>query len=496
MRYAAPVVLSLLLVTLAPVRAQDVPDDPDEALALARKKKAEGVELLKKARSGEGDSRALARKAMGLFEFAMECYEVRVEKKGESEEIDEEMSELGSLIYWTRKMTPIAEEEEEKEERRKAAKPPPAAKPRPDDPPDRATGRPAPPRQSPRDEAQSLFRKAQKFEQEHPDQYLEISARYFEIVDKFRQSPYASRALDKCMEYQRKLMKADARGKVRDKGKAAGKAGYIPPEDLTLVRLNFRHSDPDIRRHNVKALVSILGRKSLYDLHCLFTRESHSRVLGSIIDCLAGFRDLYTLRFLVRKAAGPDESTAAKVIRLCQAVGRAEWVRPMLLAIATNLPPLQPDTALEYVVMGEQGYTPPWASKVSAAFAVGLRQTAAEALGKMGKNGVRGLVKCTKEKGQVGREAVLLLGVLKSGKSAGYVSVFLQRKNRFGLRYEAMASVYLIGTDAVPYLIKNLGNSELKTWSAYMLREITGMPWGQGHIRKWSAWYREQKRGR
>ena len=260
-------VWALLLLVAAPSMAQNVPDDPDEALIAGRKAKAEGLSCLKKARAGEGDPKALSRKALKLLEHAHACYESYIDAKGETPEIDDEMSALQSLLYWTRKMTPMAAEEEESPKPREK-------EPKRESPSDQpsATSRDT--------KARTLFESAEKFERQNPDAFFAISARYFEIVDKFRDTSYATKAYERCMIYQRKLM---ARQKKKETPPQASKKGprkpldqgSLPSTDLTLIRIGLRHPHPDIRKANTVTLFDILHRKACSEFHRMFTAETH-----------------------------------------------------------------------------------------------------------------------------------------------------------------------------------------------------------------------------
>jgi hypothetical protein len=481
-------VWALLLLVAAPSMAQSVPDDPDEALIAGRKAKAEGLSCLKKARAGEGDSKALSRKALKLLDYAHACYESYIDAKGETPEIDDEMSELQSLLYWTRKMTPMASEEEEEESPKPREK-----EPKRERPSDR------PPATSPDTKAKTLFESAEKFERQNPDALFAISARYFEIVDKYRDSSYAIKAYERCMAYQRKLMARQKRSKIRPETtkKSPRKPldqGSPPSTDLTLIRIGLRHPHPDIRKANTVTLFDILHRKACSEFHRMFTEETHPKVLGAVYSCLAKLHDPMTMRFAGRKADVKDAATAEKLVRLSQVIGKSEYVRILMKVIGTNCQRCVPGKELLYVVRGEQGHIPPYAADVKSVFSYGLRRQVIEAIEKMGKEGITGLKKCLKGTTRVTCEAILCTGILKQKKMSGKLSVFLQRKNRFVYRTEALAALFIIGADAVPYLIKNLRSSALRNWSAYLLREITGKEWGMNDTKKFMAWYRANKR--
>ncbi len=478
---------------------QDAPKSPEEALAQARKAVKEGSALLKQAGDGESDQGSLARKALKLFEQAQELYDFYTGKAGSSPRIEDEISHLQSLIYWSRKMTPLAAEEEEKEEKKPKVdpekelpggedQPPPQAPPAEEKKPDLSESEAR---------AKVLFEQAEKFEKENPGEYFDISAMYFKVVDQYRGTSYGARAVEKCLEYQKKhIEKASADGKgaqpsekPASKPKEAAPREYEPPKEPTLIRLNLRHPDAMVRTRNIAALASALGKKCLPDLHDMFLAETDGKVLDSLTAAIAGFKDPSTLKFVRKAALERSTELGCKIVKLAAAIGKPDCARIICIAVAVNANPvIASGTPLR------SGFVEPYARQVRDAFAAGIRSAAVESLRAMGDDGAAGLRSCLKGRSQVAREAILCLGMLEDHKSSGFIAFYLRRNNSLAFRSEAMASLFIIGIDAVPYMIKQLDNPDLRIWSAYQLREMTGQPFTASAADRWWAWYNQNKK--
>ncbi len=497
MRAVSTVIAAILLLgaASASLRAQDAGKSPEEALAQARKAVSEGTALLRQAGESDGDQGALARKALKLFEQAQKLYEFYVNKAGSSPKIEDEISHMQSLIYWSRKMTPLASEEDSGGEEKKPKSDPEKDLPGGED-------QPPPPAPEPEEKkpetadldsrAAALLAQAEKYEKENPEDFFAISVMYFKVVDQFRNSPSAAKALEKCLEYQRRHLERSAGGKPAPAPPAprqADPAAYVPPSEPMLIRLNLRHPDPAIRLSNVHALVSAVGKKCIPDLQDLFLAEGDAKVLDAVVGTLAGLKDPSTVKFALKWAKERGAETGSKVIRLAAAVGKAECSRIIMIAVAVNA-----DSVYTSQRPLNRGFVEPYAEKVRDAYGSGIRAEALEGLGRMGDEGVSGLRSCLKARSQVAREAILCLGMLKDHRSSGYISFYLQRNNAMAFRSEAMAALFIIGIEAVPYLIKNLDNPALRIWSAYQLREMTGQQFTASAADRWWAWYNQNRK--
>jgi hypothetical protein len=493
MKLCLALLLGATLLAAATASAQNAPSDSAGILAEARKEAKAGLKYLKEARAGNGNPRVLARQALKSLERAHKLFDTYIDREGATPKIDDEMAELQSLLYWTRKMTPLAEEEPREEKNDKprvdpekdlpgGEKPAPSQPSPTKPPPGEKTPPPAVDKEA---EARTLFEAAERFEKENPDAFFAISARYFEVVDRFRGSSFATRALERCMAYQRKLMERQRASNPQKKPPTpqpppSKSKDYTPPQDITLIRLNLRHPNASIRAANVMALVGILKKKALPELHALFLGDDAPEVFTTVLEQLAIMKAPQTLKF-ARKALGiRNIRRAERVMDLAVAMKKYEYARLILIALAVNASPVTPSGRPIY-----SGFVAPYAARVESAFQGGLRARAIECIGKMGPEGIKGLRKCLKGRSLVTCESILCLGVLKAHKSAGYISVFLQRKNRLRYRCEAMAALHIIGIDAVP---------TLRIWSAYQLREMTGQPWSASATGRWWAWYRTNKR--
>lgn len=487
-----------LLLALAAIHAQNagalsVPDDPQEALALGRHEKNAGVRDLNKARAGGNQDVRLARSAMKHFENAQRCYEFYLDNTGENPKVEEEMSELQSLLYWCRKMTPLREEDE------------PPAPPEPEDvdtsDPDKPDPTPPPaakepepvepPQPSPGDmekQAREMFDGADAFAKANPDDHMQILARFFHIADAFRGTPWATQALERCIALQERWRKEEA-----EKAAAAGTPEKEPEPvdtDATTLRLRLRHPDPEKRSEAYRVLVEVTGKWAVPDLHEAFLTEKDESVRKTVFDILVDLRDRRTLDKFPKFAAEKDPVVCRDLMRLIAAMGKERDVRYMLYAILYNEERL---TAPYEARVGRS--LDSYVSRVQSAYNSGLRKLMIETLAKNEKWGVKGLEMLFSTRGACTREAILALGAWGQVKSARKLVIYLARGRAGIYRGEAMAAFKMLGEDAIPYLISVLGNSSQKIWAAWLLRDMTGKQWG-GHPAKWAAWWKQHKRGR
>jgi hypothetical protein len=491
------VVVAVLLVS--PSFALDVPKDPQKALSLARTEKEKGVRELTKAREGGPGEAKHARTAMKHLENSQVLYAFYFDKVGEDEKIEEEMSELQSLLYWCRKMTPLRDEPSEAEPPAPSepASDSPAPNPLPRSPlegprPGDPIPEPAPPRDR-NEVAKELFEDAERFARQFPDLRLQIVASYFRVADTYRDTEWGMKALEKAIEFARGWTDRETgSAPAVEKGSKAPAKPIIT--DPTLLRLRLRHQDPDVRRVSLDGLVQTLGGEAVGDLHELFLNETDLDVRATVFKHLTTLKDKRTIEAFKSFWSTQDRQVAEDFIRLVAAIGSEKDVRYMLYTVVYNVEDLLCGE-LRNGLVGDslQENLEKYIGIVKSAYASGLRYSLTQGIKAMGKRGVKGLTNMFKTYGPATREAILTLGILREWKTGKLMVIYLARSKAGVYRWEAMASLEMMGDRVIPYLIRCLGNSKLKTWSAWLLRHMTGQTYG-GSPAKWWAWYRANKR--
>ncbi|MCU0722408.1 MAG: HEAT repeat domain-containing protein, partial [Planctomycetes bacterium] len=409
--------LALLLAAGKPLLAVEVPKDPQEALKLARQEKKLGIEKLTKAKQGGPEEAGLARQALKHFESAQALYDFVAEKQGESEALEEEISDLQSLLYWCRKMTPLKDEEaapppppEPADDPDTGDEAPPKPAPPPPPPPEPAPAPPAPKPEDRAGEARKLLAEAEAYAAAHPEERMQVVARFFRIADLYKDTPDGPKALERAMEIARSWT-----------GLPAGSPG-AGAADATLLRLGLRHADPAVRIANLETLVKLAPKEAVGDLHAMFCEETDRGVRDAVIRHLAALKDKRTLDSLQAFSAVKDRTVAEDTVRLIASVGQEKHVRFMVYAILYHEPRLcapweakQGDALDAYV------------EAVRSAYASGLRRLVADAAKGMGETGVKGLEKLFETRGLATREAILALGAMGSVKSANKIVIYLAK---------------------------------------------------------------------
>ncbi|MHC5036911.1 MAG: HEAT repeat domain-containing protein [Planctomycetota bacterium] len=508
MRVCIPVLLFILLLgtgLASSAWALDIPSDPKEALELARLEKKKGVKELNLARQGGPGESKHSRTAMKHLENAQELYSAYFEKVGEDPKIEEEMSELQSLLYWCRKMTPLREEESEPEpppppdpakEKPKAAPPRnPLEAPRPGEP----VPKPAPPRDR-NEVAKELFEDAERFAKQFPDLRLQIVAAYFRVADAYRDTPWGMKALEKAIEYARGWTGPKAtpdKPTPEVKAPASKPEEKKPPEpmitDPMLLRLRLRHADAAVRTASINGLVKVAGADAVPDLHELFHKELDPKVRETVRARLAELKDKRTYKAFRKFWATHDPIVAEDFIRLVGAMGTHKDVRFMVYAAVYNVERLTPPTT-QAIIDDDGDPLDEYISTIRSAYGTGLRKVLLDSVKVMGKTGSKGLTNLFKKHGAGAREAILTLGMVGDVKSGKYVVGYLVQYKAGIYRNEALASLKMMGDDVIPYLIQALGRPQLKMWAAWLLRDMTGQGFGGGSPGKWWAWWRANKR--
>ncbi|GEM_PF-2898879 len=478
--------LFVSIVSLSsPLLAAGVPSDPDEALDMARKEKKAGVEDLNKAREGGRRETVLARSAMRHFEKAQELYAFYLDEVGEIPKVEEEMSELQSLLYWCRKMTPLREDPAEAPEPEMddsggddgGASAQPHDEPPIEDTPAEPSG---PPAMSREQEARRLFEEAERFAGQHPDQVMQIVARYFRISDGFRDTSFASRALEKAMKY--------ARGFQKDAGSEAepGKRERLDP---TMLRLRLRHDEPDVRISAINDLVASLGKEAIVDLHELFQSEEHPEVRETVFKHLVDFKSRKTQDAFKKFCTVEKTHVAKDLMRLISEIGRDKHVRYMIYAVLYN----EKRIVAPYGLYRSGDNIDGFVSRFKSAYGYGLRSYMLSCIRKMDKEGTDGILDLFRTRGAATREAILTVGALGSVDLGKKVIIYLNRGKGNRYRGEALGTLKSLGDPMIPYLIKAVSNPSQKHWAAWLLRDMTGQPYG-GSPSQWWRWYRQQRR--
>ncbi len=91
-------------------------------------------------------------------------------------------------------------------------------------------------------------------------------------------------------------------------------------------------------------------------------------------------------------------------------------------------------------------------------------------------------------------DVVPLLAAIRTEKAAAVLVSYLDVDHKpTPLGQSVNEALKDIGKSAVPPLIKALDDMGRKLWAAYMLREITGEPWGSADKARWIEWWRLHK---
>jgi hypothetical protein len=501
---------AVLLTAIIPasiVFGSDVPKDPQQALKLGRSEKKLGVMSLNKARRRGPDESKHSKKAMKHLELAQECYSYYLDTVGDDEKAEEEMSELQSLLYWCRKMTPLRDEPAESapeppppDDEGKTAPPTPLPRsplegPRPGDPvPEHQPPKP----RDPEEVAKEWYDDAERFARQFPDLTLQIVAGYFRVADKFRGTTWGMKALEKALEYAKNWKKEEpgAAPKAGDDPKPAPKTDPGPViEDPTLLRIRLRHDDPKARISALKSLIHTIGKEAVSDLHEMFLGEEDPAVRKEVLSQLIRLKDKKTKKALKKMWNIRDKQIAEDFIRLVCGIGTYKEVRYAVYTTVVNVDRLMPPTTQSLLNEGSSPLND-YISRVRSAYSSGPRKVLLDSCKKMGAKGPKGLTGLFKSRGLATREAILTLGALGDVKSGKYVVIYLAQYKAGKYRGEALASLKMMGDDIVPFLIQTLGKPNLKMWAAWLLRDISGKPYSGGNPAKWWAWWREYKRGR
>ncbi|MHC4778391.1 MAG: hypothetical protein ACYTFG_07445 [Planctomycetota bacterium] len=498
-------VIAFFLSPLSPALAVDVPKDPQAALALGRAEKQKGLSALNKARRGGQEETKLAKKAMNHLEAAQELYSYYLDNNEHDEKAEEEMSDLQSLLYWCRKMTPLRDEPAESvpeppapDDEGKTAPPTPLPRSPLEGPP---PGEPAPDYQPPKprdpnEVAREWYEDAERFARQFPTLTLQIVAAYFRVADKFRDTEWGMKALEKAMGYA-KGWKKDGSGSA-----PPPKAGVKPApedshgpvvEDPTLLRIRLRHKDPQVRIDTIESLVHTIGAEAWSDLHELFLSEESTSVRKVVLRELIKLKDKRTKKSFKKLWNIRDKKIAEDFIRLVCAVGTYRDVKYAVYTTVVNVDRLRPPNAQNLIDRGGEPLDS-FISSVRSAYSHGPRKVLLESCKKMGTKGPKGLTGLFKTRGLATREAILTLGALQDVKSGKYVVIYLAQYKAGAYRGEALASLKMMGDEIIPFLIQTLGKPKLKMWAAWLLRNITGQTYSGGNPGKWWAWWKANRR--
>ena len=203
-------------------------------LVAAREHKLAAVEHLRKADEPQADrTKELTAAEAALVEAQriLSGFEEPVPP-----EVETELSEVNSLIYWTRKMMPL-----------KGGKlPQPAPKRQP-------TSRPKP-RTTPDSRfspAKRQFEAAQRYAAQNPDKPFLVAVRFFEVATKYSGTSWSIKAQQLALEYQKKALSAPKVAKP-DTGTRPGSAPMRPaaakPGSKNLVWKPVRSEYDDLRQ--------------------------------------------------------------------------------------------------------------------------------------------------------------------------------------------------------------------------------------------------------
>jgi hypothetical protein len=203
-----------------------------DKLQQARKIKDIAVRHLRKTQLPGADKAAESRKALAALRVAHKLLETYEEPR--PPEVQQEIQDVNSLMYWIRKMTPVA-----------------------------VSGvTPEPPRQLPAGKtreqlAREYFERAAKFARRHPGDDFLKAIRYFEVADRFQGTEWSLKAQELSLECQRRLLGGDVPPPARP-GEAAPErrtpardpAGREPTEVVAFDSLIsvLRSSDPMARK--------------------------------------------------------------------------------------------------------------------------------------------------------------------------------------------------------------------------------------------------------
>lgn len=223
-RRAKGIGAAALLALLLPA-GQSIPD----ALAAAAEKKRAAMGILK-ALEGSGaeaaEKIARSKEAIALLEEARAILDpIPEERAGEIP------AEVNSLLFWARKMMPIAAAPPRlppAPARSASPEPPPVRIDPPKPPPEPPPSRPAEPPAEPEDReaaAAEALADAGGYEERHPEDPFMLAVRYLEVAVRFKGTSPSLEAQEKALDYQRRMM-----DEIRARRAEPEPAATPPPE--------------------------------------------------------------------------------------------------------------------------------------------------------------------------------------------------------------------------------------------------------------------------
>ncbi|MHC4597635.1 MAG: hypothetical protein ACYS47_01390, partial [Planctomycetota bacterium] len=364
-------------------------------------------------------------------------------------------------------------------------------------------GEPAPDYQPPKprdpnEVAKEWYEDAERFARQFPHLTLQIVAAFFRVADNFRDTEWGKRALEKSIAYAKGWKDGDKGGTSPPKASPTDPKQPAPliVEDPTLLRLRLRSQDPAARVAALNSLVHSIGSEAVSDLHEMFLGETEPSVRKVVLSQLIRLKDKRTRKAFKTFWNMRDKQIAEDFIRLVCAVGSDKEVRYAVYTTVMNVDRLVPPRK-PAIIDTDGDALDAYISNVQSAYGMGLRSVLVESVRKMGKKGTKGLTGLFKRRGLATREAILTLGIVGDVKAGGkYVVIYLAQYKAGVYLGEALASLKMMGDEAIPFLIQTLGKPKLKQWAGWLLRNISGRPYSSGNPAKWWAWYREYKRGR
>ncbi len=220
-------------------------------LQRARRFKEAAIGHLKKAQLPGADKAAVGRRAVAALKSALSLLEEYEEPR--PGEVEQEIQDINSLVYWVRKMTPIAVSGLKLQPERPAGK-------------------------SREQLAKDYFNRVRSYARRNPDRNFLIAVKYFEVAERFQGTKWSLLAQRFSLDYQRKLLgggspaspeppgdassgksKADRAAMVEDLDEVLGDEGLPPKDKLEMAEGLLAALSDDPLEDEVASIIRILA---------------------------------------------------------------------------------------------------------------------------------------------------------------------------------------------------------------------------------------------
>lgn len=474
--------LSFLPAASTPAAAQDAPPaggaapaEPADPVGEAKKLNEEGQALFKQA--GDTDATPEERKkcrkeAYAKLTKARDLLDTWCEKHPEDEDrLARLYSQIAKSLFWLRKEGGVGEFGGVKPKPTPPPTPgpapgPEAGKPAPEAPP--APGPAVPPPPSPA----AVLAEIEAYAKAHPGDEPGLYERYSKFLVDFpdRTAPEYARASQRVEELGQSLKEAyrkardddpDALGNV-DEGEAGKLVDQLVPD--------LKSEEPAVRARAARFLGGLGSGKAAPALLAALSTEKETQAFEAVKEALAKIGGRRTCESLVRQKQGTPLATVV--------------VDVLVLMVKRG--------GVNARIAGE------FLADYARGAGITAQAEAAETLFQAGKEGALGLSKIV-ELAPVEKKVGYLehLGTVAEPRTAGHLAKFLVVNPQGARRAQHQAareSILKIGKPGVRFLIPVLDDKEHCTWTAEMLRQITGAKPKDDRRRTWEDWFRQNRR--